>query len=132
MVYRKSQKELKDNLENIPAIPVEVRELFQVSLLYEQEPTDKNFKAMHNKVLLMNAECKIWTRRLADRTGGARLAMRRPPLAGGGGGAGGGGAGAGRVAHGVVVVAWCRWASGHGWAGRCRGRRLAGPSLAGA
>jgi len=56
MVYRKSQKDLKDNLENIPMIPQEVRDLFQVSLLYEQEPTDKNFKAMHSKVVQMCAE----------------------------------------------------------------------------
>ena len=56
MVYRKSQKDLKDNLDNIAMIPQEVRDLFQVSLLYEQEPTDKNFKAMHSKVLQMNAE----------------------------------------------------------------------------
>jgi len=56
MVYRKSQKDLKDNLENIPMIPQEVRDLFQVSLLYEQEPSDKNFKAMHSKVVQMCAE----------------------------------------------------------------------------
>ena len=56
LVYRKSQKELKDNLDNIPTIPQEVRDLFQVSLLYEQEPTDKNFKAMHSKVVQMSAE----------------------------------------------------------------------------
>jgi hypothetical protein len=29
-VYRKSQKDLKDNLDNIPLIPQEVRDLFQV------------------------------------------------------------------------------------------------------
>lgn len=55
-MYRRSQKDLKDNLDNIPSIPQEVRDLFQVSLLYEQEPTEKNFKAMHSKVVMMQAE----------------------------------------------------------------------------
>ena len=32
-VYRKSQKDLKDNLDNIPLIPQEVRDLFQVCRL---------------------------------------------------------------------------------------------------
>ena len=32
-VYRNSQKDLKDNLDNIPLIPQEVRDLFQVCRL---------------------------------------------------------------------------------------------------
>ena len=56
-IYRRAgQKDLKDNLENVAAIPQEVRDLFQVAHLYEQEPNEKNFQAMHRKVVQMRAE----------------------------------------------------------------------------
>lgn len=52
---RRGKDRREDTLEGIQSIPSEVRDLFKISLLYEAEPTDKNFKAMHTRVLQMNA-----------------------------------------------------------------------------
>mmetsp|Transcript_23647 Transcript_23647/g.76981 ORF Transcript_23647/g.76981 Transcript_23647/m.76981 type:complete len:978 (-) Transcript_23647:76-3009(-) len=76
-VYRKANKELKDNLEGIPGIPQSVKELFQISLMYEQDPTEKNFKAMHQKVLHMSAaDIKIAGRLFLEMLQHANLVER--------------------------------------------------------
>jgi len=54
-VYRKSLKDTKENLEGIDSIPEAVRQMFSVALLYESDPNDSNFRAMHQRVLLMDA-----------------------------------------------------------------------------
>ena len=66
-MYRKSLKDTKENLEGIDSIPEAVRQMFSVALLYESDPNDSNFRAMHQRVLLMNAAVTSQNRTLYRR-----------------------------------------------------------------
>lgn len=66
-MYRKSLKDTKENLEGINSIPEAVRQMFSVALLYESDPNDSNFRAMHQRVLLMNASVTAHNRTLPHR-----------------------------------------------------------------
>lgn len=76
-VYRKSMKDSKESLEGIHSIPEAVRDLCTVALLYESDPNDSNFRAMHQRVLLMNAqEIKTAARLFLEMLSQANLAER--------------------------------------------------------
>jgi len=76
-VYRKSLKDTKENLEGINSIPEAVRQMFSVALLYESDPNDSNFRAMHQRVLLMNAsEIKVAARLFLEMLNHANLVER--------------------------------------------------------
>eukprot|EP00283_Hemiselmis_rufescens_P000477 CAMPEP_0173470208 /NCGR_PEP_ID=MMETSP1357-20121228/77759_1 /TAXON_ID=77926 /ORGANISM="Hemiselmis rufescens, Strain PCC563" /LENGTH=970 /DNA_ID=CAMNT_0014438475 /DNA_START=30 /DNA_END=2942 /DNA_ORIENTATION=+ len=68
---------LSDRLDGIPSIPDAVRGLFEISIAYESDPSDKSFKAMHNHVQTMNAnDIKVAARLYLEMLNHANLVER--------------------------------------------------------